>query len=80
VAGKAEILQGRGTWPSEKELLQGYAGLGVMAQWNGDCVCFYFQHGRPWGRGLAEIVNVCGFPALRACQAEIWGSEGGSLG
>jgi hypothetical protein len=28
VAGKAEIVQGWGVWPSERELLQGCAGLG----------------------------------------------------
>jgi hypothetical protein len=51
-------------------IVQGCAGLGSMAQQKS---CRAVQ---AWGYGLAEIVNVCGSPALRAHPMEIlwfWG-------
>jgi hypothetical protein len=39
--------------PSEMEVLQGCASLGVMAQQNGDGACLYLCS-RPWGHGPGE--------------------------
>jgi hypothetical protein len=45
--------------------VQGSAGLGVVAQQNGDHVCLYLWRSRPWG---------CGPAAQRSCRAvQAWG-------
>jgi hypothetical protein len=58
LADKAEIMQGWGAQPSETELLQAGAGLGVMAQRNRDhayCISSVADLGACTGR--AEIVQ-----------------------
>jgi hypothetical protein len=69
---------------SSVEILQACVGLGGMVQWNGDCACVDPWIGRPEGRGLVEIVNVCGLLAWQALRvqsgSDCAGLRGGSLG
>jgi hypothetical protein len=66
-------LKGTGCWNADPVCLgiPGLKGLGCVVQQNGDHACVYLRRGRPWGHGPAEIVNVCGSPALRAHLREI---------
>jgi hypothetical protein len=64
-------VQALGSWPSGMEIVRvcisGMAGHEGVAWQSRDCAGLC----RPGGHGLAEIVNVCGSLAFRACPREI---------